>query len=396
MKVTFFSNFLNHHQLSFCLEMYKLLGEDFKFVATEPIPAERINLGYSDMSNLYPFSLNTYTDNENKEEAVRLGNNSDVVIIGSAPTCFIKDRNKKNKLTFYYMERIFKKGKYRILNPKVFISLLKNHTLNTNKNLYMLCASAYTAADFNMVGAYKNKTFKWGYFPEVKEHFINELIYEKNKNEKMKLLWVGRFIKWKHPEQAIEIARMLKTAGYNFTLQLIGNGEMKISLNKLITQYGLSDYVEILGSMDPKRVREYMESSNIYLFTSDFNEGWGAVLNEAMNSGCAVVASHAIGSVPFMLENNKNGLIYKNGDLKHFYQCVTKLMDDPKLREVISVEAYKTVENSWNSKEAAKRILNLSQSIMQGKNTIFVEGPCSRALIQPNRYVSYKNEISNK
>lgn len=51
--------------------------------------------------------------------------------------------------------------------------------------------------------------------------------------------------------------------------------------------------------MKASEVRSYMEKADIYLFTSDFNEGWGAVLNESMNSGCAVVASHAIGSVPF-------------------------------------------------------------------------------------------------
>ena len=44
----------------------------------------------------------------------------------------------------------------------------------------------------------------------------------------------------------------------------------------------------------------YMESSHIFLlFTSDRNEG--AALNESMNSGCAVVASDAIGSVPYLM-----------------------------------------------------------------------------------------------
>ena len=37
MKVAFYSNYLNHHQLPFCLEMVKSLGDDFKFIATEKI-----------------------------------------------------------------------------------------------------------------------------------------------------------------------------------------------------------------------------------------------------------------------------------------------------------------------------------------------------------------------
>ena len=39
MQIAFFSNFMNHHQLYFCLEMRKRLGEGFTFVATEDVPA---------------------------------------------------------------------------------------------------------------------------------------------------------------------------------------------------------------------------------------------------------------------------------------------------------------------------------------------------------------------
>ena len=66
MKITFFSNFLNHHQLPFCKEMYKCIGEDFKFVATEPVPEERLNMGYHDMSTQYPFALNCLLTLEKK------------------------------------------------------------------------------------------------------------------------------------------------------------------------------------------------------------------------------------------------------------------------------------------------------------------------------------------
>jgi hypothetical protein len=95
MKATFYSNFLNHHQLPFCIEMYGLLGEDFIFIATEPVHEERIQMGYEDMSEKYLFSLNTYSNKENYEKALKLGEESDVVIIGSAPNIFIKERLKK-------------------------------------------------------------------------------------------------------------------------------------------------------------------------------------------------------------------------------------------------------------------------------------------------------------
>ncbi len=112
----------------------------------------------------------------------------------------------------------------------------------------------------------------------------------------MSILWVGRLIKWKHPELAIIVAKMLRDSGYDFNMKIIGQGEMKAELIKMIKIYNLEKYIYFLDYMSPEKVREHMEQANIFLFTSDYNEGWGAVLNEAMNSGCSVVASHAIGT----------------------------------------------------------------------------------------------------
>ena len=49
-------------------------------------------------------------------------------------------------------------------------------------------------------------------------------------------------------------------------------------METLIKEKGLSDSVELLGAMAPEKVREYMEKSGIFMFTSDFNEGWSTVL----------------------------------------------------------------------------------------------------------------------
>ena len=379
MKITFFSNFLNHHQIPFCKEMYECIGEDFKFVATEPVPEERLNMGYHDMSTQYPFALNTYSSKKTYEEAVKLGNESDVVIIGSAPKLFIENRLKANKLTFYYMERIFKKGRHRILNPKTLSYLLLNHSRHRNKNLYMLCASAYTSADFNLVGAYRNKAYKWGYFPEVKKYDLNELMSLKKQNKIPKLLWVGRLLSLKHPDDVIKLGKALRENGYKFSLDIIGAGPMEFQLKNMIKESNLQNEVKLLGSMKPEEVREHMEKANIFLFTSDFNEGWGAVLNESMNSGCGIVASHAIGSVPFLLKNKTNGLIYKNGDINHLYQNVEYLLDNEEERYQMGINAYKTLHDSWNAEEAAKRVIKLSQGLLNGNVPVFKDGPCSIA-----------------
>jgi glycosyltransferase involved in cell wall biosynthesis len=170
---------------------------------------------------------------------------------------------------------------------------------------------------------------------------------------------------------------MLKDNGYKFDLDIIGTGPMESQIKNMIVSNNLQNEVKLLGSMKPEQVREHMEKANIFLFTSDFNEGWGAVLNESMNSGCGIVASHAIGSVPFLLKNKINGLIYKNGDINHLYQNVKYLLDNEKGCYQMGINAYNTLHESWNAKEAAKRVIKLSEGLLNGNVPVFKDGPCS-------------------
>ena len=384
MKITFYSNYLNHHQIPFCNEIYKLLGEDYKFVATEPMEQERVKLGWG-LSEHYPYEIRSYENEYTYNQCLKLGMKSDVVITGSAPDIFIKERLKHNQLTFRYSERFFKQGTWRLMNPRLLGSMLKHHTRYRNKNLYMLCASAYTARDVSLIGAYPNKTYKWGYFPEVKKYDVKEL-YENKKQEPITLLWCGRFLKCKHPEKAVLVMKRLKENGFDCTLDFIGDGPIHEEIRTMVNSLRLDDRIKFLGSMSPNKVREYMEKANIYLFTSDRQEGWGAVLNESMNSGCAVVASQAIGSVPFLIKHGENGFIYKDDDINDLYSKVKILVKDADLRTKLGANAVRTMEELWNPKVAAERLVTFCNSLLNEEIIRFKDGPCSKAEIISQKY----------
>ncbi len=138
---------------------------------------------------------------------------------------------------------------------------------------------------------------------------------------------------------------------------------------------------------------EHMEQANIFLFTSDYNEGWGAVLNEAMNSGCSVVASHAIGSVPYLITDRLNGCVYENGNQKQLNKLVIELIENRKYREFLGRNAYDTLIKVWNAEEAAKRFVKLAEKLLCGDNDIFniyENGPCSPAQILKNGWFHYE------
>lgn len=387
MTIIFLSNCLNHHQLPVCLEFEKMFGTSFKFIATTKISDARLKLGYDDMNHKYKFVVRAYENSESLQKAKKLCDEADIVITGSAPEWYLKRRKKENKLIFRYAERPLKRG----LEPiKYMPRLIKWNFLNPfYKEIYMLCASAYTSADYSKFGLFKGKCYKWGYFPEVKKYSnIDDLIFNKQTNS---LLWAGRFLKLKHPEMAIEVAKRLKNDGYEFKLNIIGNGQLKEYLEELIKKENLSNYVFLKGAMPPDRVRQFMEQSEIFLFTSDRNEGWGAVLNESMNSACAVVASNEIGSVPFLINDGSNGLIYQGDNANDLYRKVKKLLDNPTQRKQMAKNAYETMVNEWNAENAVKKFINIATEILNGNKSpeLFDSGVCSKAEIIKNSWYKH-------
>jgi len=68
-----------------------------------------VQLGWK-MDEVPPYELRPYEGEEQRIQARQAIDNSDVVILGSAPDALIVDRLKKKKLTFKYAERFYKTG----------------------------------------------------------------------------------------------------------------------------------------------------------------------------------------------------------------------------------------------------------------------------------------------
>ena len=374
MKIVFVSNYFNHHQSELSEELYRITNGNYYFIQTEPMSDERKRLGWSD-TELPDYVMSSYSDKNVLSKCLDMIIDADVVIAGSAPNLFLRQRLKQKKLVFRYSERIYKNYKNIITLPLRFI---KYHTYNHgSKNVYLLCASAYAASDYAKTFNYIATGFKWGYFPATKYYEdINEILKLKRP---FSILWVARFIKWKHPEIPVKIAAKLKAEGYVFELNMVGDGHYKGEIAKIIKKHNLDDCVHLLGSMSPDEVRARMEVSEMFLLTSDRNEGWGAVLNEAMNSACAVVANSAIGSVPYLLHDGENGFIYKNGRTNDLYHKVKILLDDSEKRKSMGCEAYKTMIETWNARVAAARLVKLTDCLTTLKTVPFTDGPCSKA-----------------
>lgn len=375
MKFVYYSSVLNHHQRCLCDAFYSLLGDDFTFVQTMPMEQQRIALGYQQEEA--PYLLRSYESEQNRQKAEQLAVDADVMLASVFPVKLLFERMKRNKLTFRHIETYFKSGKYKLLSPNALRIAFTEHTRYGNKPLYLLCASAHTAKDVALFGAYPGKKLKWGYFPPVDE--LEDIHCHRSKNEVIEFMWAGRMLDWKKPTYAIGTVQALAKKGYPVHLNMVGTGALLDKLKAYVAREKLTQLVSFCGPVSPDQVRQYMRQADVFFFTSTREEGWGAVLNEAMNSGCAVLASKEAGATGYLVKHGENGLVYKRNSLGQLIKLAEALCQNKEKRLFLGTNAAKTITGLWNYRVAAARFVEVAQSLLQSQTVpVYESGPMSK------------------
>lgn len=383
MKLIFVSNYFNHHQQPMSEHLYALCkeaGGSYTFMQTVPMEEERVRMGWGEVFRSTPYLANYW---ENPEEYQRQIDEADAVIFGGTDEeCYIQYRLRHNKPVWRYMERLYKNGRYKFISPRGLRKKFLDHTRYLGRRVYLLCAGAYVAGDFRLVLAYPGRKFRFGYFPACRQYDTEYLLDSKSSftGGKVKILWAARMIDWKHPELPIQLAQKLKEKGYTFELTMAGGGELWDAMQKYAGELQVEDCVQFVGNQNPDKIRSMMEQSDIYLTTSDYGEGWGAVINEAMNSGCAVAACKAMGAAPYLIRHGQNGMLYRNGHLEELTACTEQLLRDAKMRRSMGRAAYEDIQKLWNADVAAERLFACIQAELQNETLPqYLEGPLSKA-----------------
>lgn len=378
MKVAFFNNNINHHQVWVSDEFYNRLNDDFKYVVTSKKTNQDLKGGIN--YNSRPYCIIAHSSPDNLRKSYELAINADVCIFGAESLEYAVYRAKNTKkLSFEVSERWLKRGLINILSPRLIKWFISYNLYFRNKPFYKLCSSAFAANDHKKLYTYINKCYKWGYFPKdlITNMCINNVPPQEGR--KIKIMWCARFITVKHAELVIKAAAKLKKQNYNYYIDMFGSGVLENKMKQLSKSLNVDDIINFKGAKPNDIILEEMRNHHIFLFTSDQKEGWGAVVNEAMSNGCVVIGGNKIGSIPYLIKDGINGLIFKDQSSESLAEKIELLLENPSLLPSMSREARRTIEQIWSASKAVTNFLQLVYDIQNKIPCSVKEGPGSKA-----------------
>jgi colanic acid/amylovoran biosynthesis glycosyltransferase len=185
------------------------------------------------------------------------------------------------------------------------------------------------------------------------------------------LVFVGRLVDWKGPDNAVRIAQILVNEfGFkDFTLSVIGKGPMLSALGDMVVSLGLSDHVKILGPQSQQQIRSILMRADLFIYTGREQEktgraeNQGLVLMEAQAMGLPVVAFD-VGGIGEGIVDQKTGNLVKSGALHEFAKQVVELLGDYRRRSEMGKSARDFVSEKFDIEVLGKRLLELYEEVL--------------------------------
>lgn len=142
-------------------------------------------------------------------------------------------------------------------------------------------------------------------------------------NPIIKIGAVGRLENQKRFDRLIDAAKLLKDAGLKFTIDIIGEGSLRLDLEQSIEEKGLSEFVFLKGFVTPPY--DLINACDFIVSTSEA-EGFSLVIAEALCLGKAVICTPTAGPIE-LLGNGKYGIICEH-DVNSIYEAMKSFILD--------------------------------------------------------------------
>jgi colanic acid/amylovoran biosynthesis glycosyltransferase len=184
-----------------------------------------------------------------------------------------------------------------------------------------------------------------------------------NTKRSVKIITVGRLIDLKGQRYGIEAIRELKTKGFSVNYTIVGDGDTKTILEKMIKDYKLESNVRLVGSKSQEEIRDLLSEADIFLITSvkdktNRREAFGVVSLEAQAMNLPVVGFDS-GGISETVENNISGFLVEEANITKLTLALQKLIENPELRHTMGLAARKFICENFKTEDTLKKYFDL-------------------------------------
>lgn len=176
------------------------------------------------------------------------------------------------------------------------------------------------------------------------------------------ILGVGRLTKQKDFSTLIKAFSLVRQR-IPAKLVILGEGENREMLERLIRELGLENDVDLPGFVE--NPYSFMKRSDVFVLSSQW-EGFGNVLVEAMACGCPVVSTNCPSGPAEILEDGEYGIIVPVGDVDKIAEGIVSVLNSKALREELSNKALKRA-NEFSVEKAVDKYLQIFSEVAMEK-----------------------------
>jgi glycosyltransferase involved in cell wall biosynthesis len=157
----------------------------------------------------------------------------------------------------------------------------------------------------------------------------------------------------------IEAFSLVRRAGLDAQLTIVGEGPERGRLERIIDQTGLADHVRLPGFRDD--MQGFLYDIDVFVLSS-LTEGAPMSVLEAMRAGTPIVATE-VGGIPEMLEFGRAGLLVKPGDVVGLANAIGVVRGNAEETRRRTERAQDRVKEKYNSRIMAEAYCDLYASI---------------------------------
>lgn len=182
----------------------------------------------------------------------------------------------------------------------------------------------------------------------------------KPQSTKIIILFLGRIDKNKGLKEIVDTLNILKES-IDFKFYIAGDGADKKDFLKECKSR-IPDKYEYLGVLSGKEKELVLAKSHIFLLPSYF-EGLPCSLLEAMAYKLVPIVT-PVGSIPEIVENNKNGFLVPVNNHQAIYRCIIELYKNLDLMQELSNNAYNTIKSQYSLDEYILKINSIYSDLL--------------------------------